>query len=303
VIVWPELVRLIRLETTDFWTLQWRALVIFTVLTWTEGTLLVITKQKRSAKPTPDLIADLLYWLLTPAVRVAARVTLLLVLLGFTVALGRELDTSLFDGFGPIARQPVWLATIELVLLVDLSSYWSHRLFHTVPWLWRFHAIHHSAKYIRWSTTGRVHPVNDIATYLLNTVPFFLLGFPLKLTFGLLPWVVLVSVAAHTQWNLAYGWLGNVIVSPRYHRWHHSHSSLGGNSNFSNMFSFWDRLFGTRYYPQDRVAEVFGLDVDDCPESYWQQLLYPFRKQRALTAVPAAEQSDEALPVPQRKSA
>lgn len=286
-IVWPELVELIRLETADFLSLQWRAVAIFFLLSWSEGSLVWLHSRgwaldwfrisQRSAKPTPELVNDLIYWLVTPTVRVLARFSLLFVLVGICLLFGREVGPELFDGFGPIAQQPLWLCTLELALLTDLASYWSHRLFHTVPWLWRFHAIHHSAKTIRWSTTARVHPVNDVATYLVNTLPFFLLGFPLKATFPLLPWVVLVSVCAHTQWTFSFGWLGNVIVSPRFHHWHHTHSSEGGNSNFSNMFSFWDRLFGTRYFPEDRVATVFGLDHDDLPESFLKHLAYPFK--------------------------
>jgi sterol desaturase/sphingolipid hydroxylase (fatty acid hydroxylase superfamily) len=290
VIVWPELYELVKADTADFLTLQWRALAIFFALSWTEGSLAWLQSRRRepnavrrTAKPTPELIVDLWYWLLTPAVRVIARFALLALLVGVALLLGREIGPSLYDGFGPLARQPLWLCTLELALLTDLASYWTHRLFHTVPWLWRFHAIHHSAKVIRWSTTARVHPINDLATYLVNTLPFFLLGFPLKAVVPLLPWVVLISVCAHTQWNLSFGWLGNVLVSPRFHRWHHTHSSEGGSSNFSNMFSFWDRLFGTRYYPKDRVAEVFGLDHDDVPESYLAHLAYPFRSSGAAT--------------------
>ena len=78
-----------------------------------------------------------------------------------------------------------------------------------------------------------------------------------------------------------------------------SHSNEGGNSNFGNMFSFWDRLFGTRYYPEDRVAEVFGLDDgNEIPESYFKQLVYPFRRRR-----PGAELQAQPLPRRERSDA
>jgi sterol desaturase/sphingolipid hydroxylase (fatty acid hydroxylase superfamily) len=277
--VWSELVELVRVETADFTTLQLRAFGMFFGLCALEGLL----TGRRSAKPPPELVSDMFYWLLSPLMRVVSRVTTVLVLVAFALLLRREVGPGLFDGFGPLARQPLWLATIELLLLMDLVSYWSHRLFHTVPFLWRFHAIHHSAKFVRWATTARVHPVNELVTYLVTTVPFFLLGFPLKAIFPLLPWVMAFALLAHVQWNLSYGWLGRVFVSPLYHRWHHTHSNEGGNSNFSNVFAFWDRLFGTHYFPAGRLPEKLGLDVDELEESYWKQLAYPFRpRERAL---------------------
>jgi sterol desaturase/sphingolipid hydroxylase (fatty acid hydroxylase superfamily) len=285
------LVELVRLETADYATLQWRAIATFFSLCIVEG---LLTKPRPSPRPTPDLVADMFYWLVSPMLRMASRILLLFVLVAFALTLGHQVGPHLFQGFGPLARQPLWLCTIELLVLMDLSSYWSHRMFHTVPWLWRFHAIHHSAKTMRWATTARVHPVNEVATYLTSTVPFFLVGFPLKAAFPLLPWAMAFALCAHTQWNLSFGWLGNVFVSPRFHRWHHSHSNEGGNSNFGNIFSFWDRLFGTRYYPEGRRAEVIGLDVDDCPESYLGQLAYPFRPRGAHSQV-------EPLALPQRE--
>ena len=288
--MWAELVELIKQEAADFTTLQLRAFGMFFGLCMLEG---MLAKPRRSPRPTPDLIADMYYWLLSPLMRITSRIVTVFVLVALALLLRREVGPSLFDGFGPLARQPLWLACVELLLLMDLSSYWSHRLFHTVPFLWRFHAIHHSAKLVRWATTARVHPVNEVVTYLVSTVPFFLLGFPLKAIFPLLPWVMGFALLAHMQWNLSYGWLGHVFVSPNFHRWHHTHSNEGGNSNFSNVFAFWDRLFGTRYFPTDRLPEKLGLDVDDVPESYWKQLAYPFRPRNA---------AGEPIPLPQRES-
>lgn len=267
-----------------------RAFVIFFGLCGLEAAL---ARFRLPPKPTPDLVVDMFYWLLSPLMRVLSRIMLAALLLVLAIGLGQRLGPGLYDGFGPLARQPLWLCTIELLLLMDLSSYWSHRLFHTVPWLWRFHAIHHSAKTVRWATTARVHPINELVTYLTSTVPFFLIGFPLNAVFPLMPWIMGIALCAHTQWNLSFGVLGHVFVSPRFHRWHHTHSSEGGNSNFGNVFSFWDRLFGTRYYPEGREPQNLGLDIDNVPESYWKQLTYPFKPQ------PSGSGEQPSLPLPQ----
>jgi sterol desaturase/sphingolipid hydroxylase (fatty acid hydroxylase superfamily) len=184
-------------------------------------------------------------------------------------------------GFGPVARQPHWLIVVELIVLMDLITYWAHRSFHAVPFLWRFHALHHSARYVRWSTTGRVHPINELINYLVTVLPLALVGFPVLAVMPATPIVILFALFAHTQVNVSFGPLSWLFVSPRFHHWHHTHSHEGGNKNFANVFSLWDRLFGTYYFPADRSPQVFGLDHEVVPENYLAQLAYPWRKQSA----------------------
>ena len=98
--MWPELVELVRLETADFLGLQWKAVAIFALLSWSEGSLVWLHSRgwslswfrttQRSAKPTPELINDLIYWIVTPTVRVLARFTLLFVLVGVCLLFGRR---------------------------------------------------------------------------------------------------------------------------------------------------------------------------------------------------------------------
>jgi sterol desaturase/sphingolipid hydroxylase (fatty acid hydroxylase superfamily) len=279
---------LIELQWADFLVLQLGATAIFFGLCGVEGLL----ARRGTRKPPPELIADMFYWLLIPSVRVVSRLIALLLLVGCALALGIKLDAdSLYHGFGPLSRQPTPLIVVELLLFMDLLWYWSHRLFHRVPSLWRFHAIHHSATTIRWSTTGRVHPVNEIINYAITIVACFLVGFPISLVLPLVPVMVVYAVAAHTQWNPSLGPLRHVFAGPRFHRWHHTVQAEGGNKNFANVFSFWDRLFGTYHLPEDRVATVFGLDGETIPESYWAQLTYPFRRTPGRARSPANQPS------------
>ncbi len=269
------LLDLTKLQGPDFWHLQASAMVAFFCLCVLEG---LITRRPISQEPPAELVTDMFYWIALPAVRMGTRVVLagLLALLMGSFTLRAAPDA--FNGFGPIARQPKLALIAELLVLMDLSSYWVHRLFHSVPFLWRFHAIHHSATDIRWSTTGRVHPLNELVNYLFAIVPCFLLGFPISVVLPLMPVMVVYAVAAHTQWNLSFGPLGVVLASPRFHRWHHTLSHEGGNKNFCNVFAFWDLVFGTYYLPSDRLPQVFGLDSDRVPESYLGQLAFPFRR-------------------------
>jgi sterol desaturase/sphingolipid hydroxylase (fatty acid hydroxylase superfamily) len=105
-------------------------------------------------------------------------------------------------------------------------------------------------------------------------------------------------VGAHTQWDISFGPLSTVFVSPRFHHWHHTHSEEGGNKNFANVFSFWDRIFGTYYLPEGRSPEKFGLDIDDVPETYLGQLLYPWKRagDTDAPALPSATEQTNADP-------
>lgn len=285
-----DLIDQLSSEWSDFGHLQLCATWIFFQLCIVEGLL----TGRRSAKPPPELVTDMFYWLLSPTVRVFGRMaTTLLLALAFTAA-GVRAVPDVMHGFGPVAAQPSWLIVVELVVLMDLATYWTHRAFHHFPWLWRFHAIHHSAEEVRWSTTGRVHPVNEVATYAVVMAPFVLVGFPVALMVPILPFVAFYAMFAHAQFHLDLGPLGKVLVGPVFHRWHHTHPDEGGDRNFGNVFALWDGLFGTRYMPEGRRPERYGVVGEEVPKSFLGQLAYPFRR-RPGAGVPAP--APEALTV------
>jgi sterol desaturase/sphingolipid hydroxylase (fatty acid hydroxylase superfamily) len=76
-----------------------------------------------------------------------------------------------------VAAQPHWLQFLECVIAADLGFYLAHRAFHTVPWLWKIHAIHHSIEELDWLAGARVHPIDQIVTKSVSLLPVFVLGF------------------------------------------------------------------------------------------------------------------------------
>src|SRR5207244_4660032 len=92
-----------------------------------------------------------------------------------------------FDGVVPhgfrrgVASQPWWLQAVEVVLLSDLFVYWGHRLQHRVGFLWRFHAVHHSAEHLDWLAAHREHPADTIYTVGLLNLPLYIAGFPVAM--------------------------------------------------------------------------------------------------------------------------
>jgi sterol desaturase/sphingolipid hydroxylase (fatty acid hydroxylase superfamily) len=277
-----SLIDFVRAHAADFWELQAWATGVFFGCCMAEG---LLARPRPPLKPSPDIVTDMVYWLLSPTIRVLVRVVSGGLLLGLPLLLGVESAPDVMRGFGPIAAQPAWLILIEMVLLMDMVTYWTHRAFHHFPLLWRFHAIHHSATTVRWSTTGRVHPFNDLVNYVTAILPFALLGFPIAVALKLLPLVMFYALMAHSKLRMDFGPLRAILVSPRFHRWHHTHSTEGGNMNFANVFSLWDRMFGTYYLPEGKEPERFGLDDGPIAESYLAHLLYPFRKRPQVAAV------------------
>jgi sterol desaturase/sphingolipid hydroxylase (fatty acid hydroxylase superfamily) len=257
----------------SFWVLQLSAVLMFVGLCFIEG---VVARRSITDKPPRELVTDSIYWFLSPYFRVLSKLMLAALLVLFASLSGHDEAPKLVRGFGPLARQPLPLILVEALIVSDLCSYWLHRALHRFPALWRFHAIHHSPKTVRWSTIGRVHPVNELMNYAVGVVPCLAIGLPLNAVLAIIPVMMWWAVAVHSDFKVTYGPLRGLLVSPIFHRWHHTHSHEGGNKNFANVLALWDWLFGSYYLPADRQPEVFGLDEDVVPESYLGQLLYPF---------------------------
>lgn len=176
-----------------------------------------------------------------------------------------------------VAAQPLWLQAVLLLLIADLGFYAVHRLFHTIPALWRFHAIHHSIEELDWLAAHRVHPIDQILTKGVPFVPIFAFGFSgdsLAIFFILYQWH---SLILHANLRIGFGPLHWVIASPYFHHWHHADLPEAWNKNFSGQLPIWDILFGTAYMRCDSLPPSYGIE-DHIPVTYGGQLIYPFQR-------------------------
>lgn len=233
----------------------------------------------RRHQPVPrrSLRLNLTYWFVNPLfIQVVSKVAVCVVGLGLALALGWPADESLLDGFGPLSRQPLWLQALEMLVIADFVDYWTHRWFH-VSRAWRFHAIHHSPEQMNWLASARMHPVNDFITRLCQVVPVVLLGLSIKAVLLVVPVLVFFVIVLHSNLNWDYGPFRWVLVSPLYHRWHHTTDPEGLDKNFAGIFPLWDLLFGTAHFPR-REPERFGVNHNPPPETLLGQLVYPFRR-------------------------
>jgi sterol desaturase/sphingolipid hydroxylase (fatty acid hydroxylase superfamily) len=260
----------------NFWTLEAGSLIWLPALClffWFVERIRPFVRQGALPNAT-----DLKYWLLSPVFELLTRTAAAGAMIACAAFLGLGHHADVWRGFGPVVRQPSWLVLVEMLFLLELTAYWSHRLSHTVPWLWRFHAIHHSATRLNWLSAGRFHPVNQLFTRLCNMVPLFCLGFPIADAMKLFPIVAFSALVAHSNWNLKLGPFSVFLVGPVYHRFHHTLSTHGGNKNFAGFCPVFDKIFGTYYLPE-RDPGALGVDDSAVPEDIWGQLVHPLRSE------------------------
>jgi len=174
---------------------------------------------------------------------------------------------------------PYWVQIPAVIVLSDLGFYWTHRMFHAVPWLWRFHSIHHSIEELDWLAAARVHPVDQILTKGVSLIPLFALGFSewaIGIFALLYQWQ---AVLIHSNVRVGFGPLRFLFASPEFHHWHHSNQREARDRNFAGQLSLLDVLFGSLHLPRGQIPTTYGLDRP-MPQRYVPQLLYPFIGER-----------------------
>jgi sterol desaturase/sphingolipid hydroxylase (fatty acid hydroxylase superfamily) len=175
-----------------------------------------------------------------------------------------------------VAMMPYWARDLVAVVLFDALAYWGHRWSHEVPFLWRFHSVHHSSGKMDWISGVRSHPLDG--TVLAPPIVVLLAaGFGAKLT-GVLA-IIQIVTGLFLHANVRWRWrpLQRLVATPEFHHWHHSSEPDALNMNFSALLPIWDMAFGTWFMPGGgRRPEVYGT-VTPVPEGIVGQLLWPFR--------------------------
>jgi lathosterol oxidase len=182
-----------------------------------------------------------------------------------------------------VQTQPLWLQVIEILVVADLFEYGIHRLFHVVPWLWRFHAVHHSAESMDWIAGSRLHVLDIVLVRGITFLPVYLLGFSQPAVYVYLLFVSFHGVFLHANVGFRAGAFEHVLAMPRFHHWHHSSETEALDKNFAVHFPWIDQIFGTKHLPEGRWPSRYGVVGYTLPEGWCPQLLWPIRKpQRPL---------------------
>ena len=177
-----------------------------------------------------------------------------------------------------IARLP-WVVQFFLAVLVaDLAEYFIHLAFHKVPFLWRFHAVHHSSTALDWLSGSRGHFFEDVIVRACILTPL-MIGFSQSIILAYLIFVTIQATWSHCNFAPSPKWLEKCLVTPRYHHWHHTSQKEGLDKNFAVHFPWVDRIFGTYYYP-DEWPEHYGLNGERVSPSFIWQTIEPFTKRK-----------------------
>lgn len=179
-----------------------------------------------------------------------------------------------------VASMPLWARVLAGLVAGEIGYYWGHRLSHQVPFLWDFHAIHHSAEEMDFLVNSRAHPVDLVFGRLCALAPLYALGLATPTGAGgsLVPVLVTLMgllwgffIHANLRWR--FGPLEWLVTTPAFHHWHHTRTGPI-DRNFSSTLPWLDLLFGTYHLPGRELPEAYGI-VAKLPDSLPGQLAYP----------------------------
>ena len=222
--------------------------------------------------------------------------TLTTIVINFALAflLLNSSDWAVDNGFGIInwlPEMPLWLYVLLGILLLDLiGAYLAHYVEHKVKPLWMIHLVHHTDHEVDTTTANRHHPFESLIRFFFTLTGVFLVGTPIGIVMLYQSLSLVATQFTHANIRLprkvdrALSW---VLVSPDMHKVHHHYVLPYTDSNFGNIFSIWDRLFGT-YMELDRETIVYGVDTFPNRRengSVAGLLKQPFHKYRRPTTV------------------
>ena len=190
------------------------------------------------------------------------------------------------NGFGwmvqhdfQLAVQRIWFVPQLLlcILVADLAQYWTHRAYHEIPFLWKFHSVHHSTKTMDWLAGSRQHILEVIVTRVLVVAPLFVIGFSEAVINAYIIVVGFQAVLNHANVGLPWGPLKYLIVTPDFHHWHHASDDEAIDRNYAAHYAFIDHLFGTAVKADRKLPNQYGVVGDYMPDGFVAQQMFPFR--------------------------
>jgi sterol desaturase/sphingolipid hydroxylase (fatty acid hydroxylase superfamily) len=251
--------------------------------------------------PLSHYLFGVRYWLAN-----LVLLTLISPALNTAVAFGIQLLGFGFIDLRAIGMPGLWgalFAVLVSTFIADFFYYWFHRTLHSNRYLWQTHLLHHSDEQMNALTAQRGHFTEGLLAPLFITIPTAILFKLPPLEIGVLSLIPYAyQFFAHANLNVGFGPFWWLLISPNYHRIHHSIEKRHYNKNFTNWFPIWDIIFGTVYVPaRDEFPEtgVAGFRVRTLREAF----LHPFVNwYRLLTRRPRSrDDPDATADVPARE--
>ena len=178
----------------------------------------------------------------------------------------------------------VFEVIISLFILDLIGAYLVHFIEHKIPWMWKFHVVHHSDKNVDVTTGLRHHPGETVFRILFTILAVYVSGASIGIVMLYQSISVLFAHITHANISLPKNYdrvISYILVTPNMHKVHHHFKLPLTDTNYGNIFSIWDRLFGTYSYVDDSKSIVYGIDThinDKKIDSFSDLLLIPFKK-------------------------
>jgi len=163
------------------------------------------------------------------------------------------------------------------IFVADFVQYWTHRAYHEVPFLWRFHSVHHSVKTMDWLAGSRQHMLELVFTRVGVLGALYVFGFEKSVMDVYIIIVGFQAVFNHANVHLPWGPLRYLIVTPDFHHWHHASDEEAIDRNYAAHFSFIDYILGTAVKSKEKFPKAYGVVGDYMPDGFVKQQLFPFR--------------------------
>ena len=217
--------------------------------------------------------------------------TTVIVNLGLAFLLVKTSDFVSDSRFGLLyfAQAPLWLKIIAGLLLLDLiGAYFIHWILHKIKWMWKFHIVHHSDTKVDVTTSLRAHPGESVFRFVFTIIAVLVSGTPVGIVMLYQSMSALLSQFNHANISLPDKldkMLSIIIVSPNMHKVHHHYKQPLTDTNYGNIFSIWDRFFGTFASVGEPEKDlIYGIDTHmdrNENENLLNLLSVPFQKYRA----------------------
>ena len=149
-----------------------------------------------------EIVTDVLYWFLIPLSTRFVRIGLMVMGAAYFYGIhgAQPLMDFYDDGFGPLAKMPIWLQAFTFVVVSDFLTYWIHRAYHRGA-LWKYHSVHHSSEELDWISAARFHPVNLLLGSVLVDVALLLAGISPNVMLWVGPFTTATSAMVHANLN------------------------------------------------------------------------------------------------------
>lgn len=201
------------------------------------------------------------------------------VIFSAVIGLTTYVTTAAEPGYGIWPRTwPMAVQVFMAIIVAEFGLYWAHRIAHEWPWLWRFHAVHHSVTRLWIVNTGRFHFVDSFKSIAIGMAILLALGAPMEVLIWLSAITAYIGILTHCNVDMKFGPLSRWFNTPELHRWHHSRDLREGNKNYSENIMLWDHVFGTYYNARHYRPPVDIGIAEPMPPGFLQQLAWPFKR-------------------------